>query len=152
MDIIIQSMCAFFATITFSIMFNTPKRELIFCGIAGGVGWLVYSIALKFGLSNMLSNFFGTLFIAYLSRFFAVIRKNPMSVFLISGIITLVPGAGIYNTVLNIIMNNNKNAAFYGLETVKVACAIAFGIIVILALPSFLFDFNLKHRKKDNTI
>ena len=91
------------------------------------------------GLSSTFSNFWGTVFIAYFSRLFAIIRKNPISVFLISGIITLVPGAGIYN-----IMSDNKMASFYGIETLKIACAIAFGIIVILALPQFMFTFKIK--------
>lgn len=148
MDLIIQTFYAFLATITFSVMFNTPKKELLFCGLAGGVGWLFYALFLKLGFSNTLSNFVGTFFIAYFSRLFAKIRRNPISVFLISGIITLVPGAGIYNTVLNIIMNDTANASFYGLETVKTSCAIAFGIIVILALPNFLFEFKIKRTKE----
>ena len=96
------------------------------------------------GLSSTFSNFWGTVFIAYFSRLFAIIRKNPISVFLISGIITLVPGAGIYNTMFNVIMSDNKMASFYGIETLKIACAIAFGIIVILALPQFMFTFKIK--------
>ncbi len=149
MDLLIEALWAFLATVAFSIMFNTPKKELLYCGIVGAIGWFFYALCMKIGLSSAFSNFWGTVFIAYFSRLFAIIRKNPISVFLISGIITLVPGAGIYNTVFNIIMSDNKMASFYGVETVKIACAIAFGIIVILALPQFMFTFKIN--KKSNS-
>lgn len=144
MYLLLETLWAFLATIAFSIMFNTPKKELLYCGIAGAIGWFFYTLCIKMGLSAAFSNFWGTIFIAYFSRFFAIIRKNPISVFLISGIITLVPGAGIYNTMFNVIMSDNKMASFYGIETLKIACAIAFGIIVILALPQFMFTFKIK--------
>ena len=147
MDLLIEALWAFLATVAFSVMFNTPKKELLYCGITGGIGWFFYALCMKLGLSSAFSNFWGTIFIAYFSRLFAIIRKKPISVFLISGIITLVPGAGIYNTMLHIIMSDNNMASFYGIETIKIAGAIAFGIIVILALPQFMFTFKIK---KDN--
>lgn len=149
MRLILEALWAFLATVSFSIMFNTPKKQLLYCGIAGAFGWFFYSLCLNIGLSATFSNFWGTVFIAYFSRLFAIVRKKPMSVFLIPGIITLVPGAGIYRTVLNIIMSDNKMASFYGIETVKIASAIAFGIVVILALPPYMFKFNFK-RKSNN--
>ncbi len=151
MDLFLEFLYAFLTTVTFSVMFNTPKKELFYCGLAGAIGWFFYALCLKTGLSSALSNFVGSFFIAYFSRLFAITRKKPISVFLISGIIPLVPGAGIYNTVFHIIISDNKMAGFYGLETLKIACSIAFGIIVILALPKFMFNFKLK-RKFDNTI
>lgn len=150
MNLIMETFWAFLATISFSIMFNTPKKELLYCGIVGAVGWFFYSLCIKFGFSSTFSNFWGTVFIAYFSRLFAITRKNPISVFLISGIITLVPGAGIYNTMFNIIMSNNNKASYYGVETIKIACAIAFGIIVILSLPKFMFSFKIK--KNNNNL
>lgn len=147
-ELLFESVCAFLATISFSIMFITPKREIFYCGIVGLVGWVIYSIAFKFGTSSAISNFYGALAISYLSRFFAVIRKTPISVFITSGIITLVPGGGIYNTVLNIIMSNNQKASYYGIETIKIAFAIALGIVFVLAMPNFMFGFKLNYKNK----
>lgn len=151
MYILLEAFYAFLATVTFAVMFNTPKKELLFCGIAGSIGWFFYSLCLKTGVSSSISNFWGSFFISYFSRLFAIIRKKPISLFLTSGIITLVPGAGIYNTIFNIIMSDNNLASFYGIETIKIACAIAFGIIIILSLPNFMFNFKIK-KKIDNSI
>lgn len=145
MNFFVESLLAFGATIAFSVMLNIPKKELLYCGIAGGVGWFLYTVSMANGFSSTFSNFVGTICIAYLSRFFAIRRKTPILVFLISGIITLVPGIALYNTALNIILQNNEKATFYALETIKISCAIAFGIILVLSLPSFLFK---KYSKK----
>ncbi|WP_317368199.1 threonine/serine exporter family protein [uncultured Tyzzerella sp.] len=151
MSLFLEAFWAFLATVSFSIMFSTPKKELLYCGIAGAFGWFIYALCTRIGLSSVFSNFWGTVFIAYFSRLFAIVRKNPISVFLTSGIITLVPGAGIYNTMLHIVMSDNKMASHYGVETVKIACAIAFGIIVILALPQFMFTFKIKEKSNNNS-
>lgn len=137
MYILKEFILAFLATVTFSIMFNTPKKELLYCGFIGASGWFVYSVSLINGGSSLINNFLGAFLIAYLSKFFAIARKNPMSIFIIPGAITLVPGATIYRTVLNIIMNEPDLALYYGMETITIACAIALGIIVALSVSNF---------------
>lgn len=137
-----ESILAFIATMAFSVMLNIPKKELLYCGIAGGIGWFFYSVCISYGFSSSFSNFIGTLCVTYLARLFAVIRKAPISVFLISGIISLVPGTSIYKTALNIIMLKDKEATFYALETIKISCAIAFAIFIILSLPPALFKIR----------
>ena len=43
--IIIEMIMAFMACFFFAIVYNTPKKELIFCGIFGGLGYGVYSVS-----------------------------------------------------------------------------------------------------------
>ena len=62
-----------------------------------------------------------------------------MTVFLITGIFPLVPGAGIYYTGYHLFMSDNSLALDKGLETIKIAVAIALGIGIVLSLPPFLF-------------
>jgi uncharacterized membrane protein YjjB (DUF3815 family) len=61
-------------------------------------------------------------------------------VFLISGIFALVPGAGIYYTAYYFIMGDNAMAVAKGVETFKIAVALAVGIVLVLALPGRLFE------------
>lgn len=64
----------------------------------------------------------------------------PATVFLISGIFALVPGAGIYYTAYYFIMGDNAMAVAKGVETFKIAVALAVGIVLVLALPGRLFE------------
>ena len=137
-----QTGVAFLATITFAIIFHTPRREWLFCGITGGLGWLVYLICMSANMGAVASSFFATLALAWISRIFAFCRKTPVTVFLISGIFPLVPGAGIYYTGYNVFMSDNAQALAKGMETIKIAVAIALGIGIVLSLPAFFFTLH----------
>lgn len=145
---VFEVILAFLSTITVAVMFNTPKKELLYCGIVGGVGWFFYSLCINNGFCSCFSNFCGSFFIALFSRIFSKVRKNPISIFIIAGIVTLVPGANIYNTILNVVLSNHDKATFYGMETIKSACAIALAIIIIFSMPDFIFNFKINNNKK----
>lgn len=67
------------------------------CGITGMAGWLLY-LAMCQVTTVALASFVGTLAVVLISRIFTVRKKCPITIFLVSGIIPLVPGAGIYYT------------------------------------------------------
>lgn len=140
---IMQVVMAFFATLSFSIIFNVPKKEVVFCGLTGCIGWFFYQFVIVTGGNNYvtLSSFIATLFIAAISRFLSYRRKTPVTVYLISGIIPLVPGAGIYYTMYGIINNDNFTALATGIDTLKIAGVICVGMLIILSLPREIFDF-----------
>ena len=67
---------------------------------------------------------------------------------IIGGIIPLVPGAGIYYTVYAFITGDNAGALFKGVETLKIAGAIALGIVLVLALPRGVFRVFAAREKR----
>lgn len=135
---IMQMIMAFFSTLCFSIFFNAPKDKLLYCSIAGSFGWGVYrTITDSFG-DAVLASFFATLFIAALARHFSMRHRHPVTIFLIPGIIPLVPGAGVYYTMYSVIMGELYQALYRGVETLKIAGAISLGIIFILAMPGWV--------------
>lgn len=144
---IIQIFVSLLATLSFAVLFGAPKSELFFCGLAGSIGWVVYILFLGFDSSIPVANLIATLALTVFSRTIAAIRKNPVTIYLISGIFPLVPGAGIYYTSYYFIMNDMKQYASYGMQTVKVAGAIVLGIIFGFALPQSWFN-RLQCQKK----
>ena len=81
-DIILQPMAAFVATLCFSVLFNVDKRQLLFCGAVGGIGKLsnyVCELYLSEGLSTLIS----AAIIAMLARLLAPKRQSPVTVFII---------------------------------------------------------------------
>ncbi|NLK21084.1 MAG: threonine/serine exporter [Epulopiscium sp.] len=133
---IVQTISTFFATFFFGILFNISKKELLYCGVIGAIGWVIYLSFLGFSSSVVLSSFISSLTISILSKFFSKVRKVPVTIFLISGIIPLVPGAGMYRTVYSMLSQNFEDAAFYGAQTLQVAGVIAIAIIFTSSFPS----------------
>ena len=88
---------SFLATLAYAILFNVPKQYYTACGITGLAGWIVY-LAMCQVTTVALASFVGTLAVVLISRILTVRKKCPITIFLVSGIIPLVPGAGIYYT------------------------------------------------------
>ena len=86
--------CSFIGTIAYAVMFQVPRRFYIGCGITGSVGWMIYKLASVY-CSVAVASFIGTVCTVLVARMLTVRLKCPITIFLISGIITLVPGAGI---------------------------------------------------------
>ncbi|ANU53625.1 threonine/serine exporter family protein [Acutalibacter muris] len=143
---VLQVLVAFISTIAFAVIFHAPKKELFYTGLTGGAGWLVYLLAQGLGSGTVAASFLATLALAWLSRVFSFARRAPVTVFLICGIFPLVPGAGIYYTGYNFFMGNDAMALEKGLETIKIAVAIALGTGIVQSLPPFLFHRPNKKR------
>lgn len=146
LHLLLQTAVAFASTIAFAVIFHTPRREWLYTGLTGGAGWLVYLLASGLGSGAVGASFLATLALTALSRMFSFARRAPVTVFLICGIFPLVPGAGIYYTGYNFFMGNDALALEKGLETIKIAVAIALGTGIVQSLPPFLFHRPMKKR------
>lgn len=133
----------------FAIIFNAPKKELIHCGVTGAMGWVIYFLSMTFTESATVSTFLGALSLAACSRLFSYTRKAPSTLFLIPGIIPLVPGTNMYNTMKAVLENNLYTSYMEAIKALKLAGAIALGIILIFTLPYKAFEiFSPKKQVK----
>ncbi|NLP34682.1 MAG: threonine/serine exporter [Clostridiales bacterium] len=146
--ILIQMIMAFLATLAFAVLFHVPKKEFFYCGITGAIGWFFYLLVRDYINSIILASFVASIVITVVSRFFAVNRKLPVTIFLISGILPLVPGAGIYYTAYYAFAHETTLAVAKGIEAFSIALAIAFGIMLIFFIPQKVFLWGSKWGKK----
>lgn len=126
-----QVIGAFIGVAAIAIIFGVPRKFLIHSGCVGAVGWLVYLSFIQMGWSNVLSMFFAAFVVALISHTFARIFKTPVTLFLISGILPLVPGLGMYRMVHNLLTENNSIAGAYLNETLQIAGMIALAIFIV---------------------
>lgn len=145
---ILEFVIAMLATISFAVLFTAPKQEVVYCGFTGALGWIVYYAMTENGINLVLASMVATFCLTVLARCFAVVRKTPVTVYLLSGIFPLVPGAGIYYTAYYLFTGDTAMSGFKGLQTLEVAGAIVFGIIFGFGIPQWLFH-KLSPRKID---
>lgn len=145
--IILAIVESFLATLAYAVLFNVPKQYYTTCGITGLSGWIVY-LAMCQVTTVALASFVGTLAVVLISRIFTVRKKCPITIFLVSGIIPLVPGAGIYYTAYYLVTGQMSLAAVKGLEAVKIAFAIVLGIIFIVSIPRDAFQIRYWRAKR----
>ena len=142
LEVILQLAAAFVGTVAFSVLFSVPKKYRAACGVTGGVGWAVYLMINSLNHTPIIGAFAASAVLTIMSRYQAVQYKAPTTIFLLCGIFTLVPGAGIYYTAYYMFMGQEEIALTYGIDTIKTAVAIGLGIGVAYSIPSVVFGWK----------
>jgi uncharacterized membrane protein YjjP (DUF1212 family) len=119
---------SFMATASFSYFFYINKYDILWASLFGAAGWLVYILVGQDMVNPAAGYMTGALCVGVLSEVFAIILKKPATVFIVPGIIPLVPGGGMYETMLLALMGKMDAAAATGFTTLSAAAAIAAGI------------------------
>ena len=148
--IIVEFLLAMVATISFAILFNAPRKEVICCGLIGALGWAVYYGMTQQNINSAFASLAATFCLTVLARFLAVARQNPVTVYILPGIFPLVPGAGIYYTAYYMFIGNMEMSGMKGLETLEIAGAIVFGIIFGFGIPQCMFHKLVPQRMDMN--
>jgi len=132
---ILSILSAFISTIGFSVVFHAQRKHLLVCGAVGAIGWMIYLLLNDQGVSSVLASFLSTLVVTALSYLLAKKRKTPITVFLIAGIIPLVPGLGLYRMMSALLDENYSLALDYATLTFEIAGVIAGAIVIVSLLP-----------------
>ena len=130
------------AIIGFGLYFEIPKRYLLPAGLIALISWAVYLFSDSLGLSAAWASFFAALVSDFCAYFCARTLKAPVILFLLGGILPLVPGVGIYRAVYNIIYGT-ESASEVLIETLLITGAIALAIFIMDAM----IDIEKRTRK-----
>lgn len=127
----IQCICAFTGSFGFGIIFNI-KGKLLFLGALGGaVAWLSYLVSALFFSSDISAYFIAAMTVSLYSECMAVFLKTPVSMYLVTSLIPLVPGGLIFYTMQELIQGHLRSAANRGVYTFEIAGAIAMGVLIM---------------------
>ena len=122
--------------------FQVRKENIFAAAIGGGLGCLVNECGLALGLGTFFSIFLASLALASYSEIMARVRKTTVTTFLISGLFPLVPGAGMYYTMLAIVHNDLSEALSTGISTLSTAAVMALGILFVSTLSRGITYFR----------
>lgn len=143
-----MSFVSFIITFGFGILFNIKGKKLLFAALGGGLSWYCYSLPLSLGLSEVSSLFISALVFSTYSEVLARIFKTPVTSFVICALFPLVPGSGMYYTMLATINGDLQNAVHLGINTLANAGTLALGVIFISTITSLIFRAKRKYSTK----
>ncbi len=125
------------ACVSFGIIFELHNWKYLFSGaLTGMAGWLVYLLMED---CRIVPRFFAaTIVVAALAELLARIFKAPATIFLIVGIIPLVPGGGMYYTMEALINSDMQLFVRKGLETAASAGAMAVGCSLVSSMARIM--------------
>lgn len=138
----VRIICALLATFFIAVLFQVRKENIFAAAIGGGLGCLVNECGLALGLGTFFSIFLASLALASYSEIMARVRKTTVTTFLISGLFPLVPGAGMYYTMLAIVHNDLSEALSTGISTLSTAAVMALGILFVSTLSRGIAYFR----------
>jgi uncharacterized membrane protein YjjB (DUF3815 family) len=133
---------AFVGSLCVGILFNVKKKNLVWAGLSGTLGWIAYLLFYRITGEVILPTFMGALFVGLYSEIAARAFRSPATIFSISGIFPLVPGIAAYNTIQYIVEVKLQEAAEKGVETMAAAIAIAFGIMLTSTIFKFIRELG----------
>ena len=117
------------AAAALSYCMNISRYNIVFGAIVGGLGWTVYSVTIAVGQSaGTQSYFWGALVVAILSEILALVQKKPATIYLVPGLLPLVPGGGMFETMEATVEGTLQEALLLGFSTLTSAGAIALAI------------------------
>lgn len=125
---------AFLGSVCAGLVFNVRGYKLIYTGLSGVAGWMVYIWLLFLTGHSILSIFSGAIAVGIYSESAARILKTPSTIFSIPGIFPIVPGIAAYETIQFMTSNDLYEAGGKLVETLAGASAIAFGILLVTAM------------------
>lgn len=130
-EIILQCIGAFLGCLGFAFIFRIhDNMKLAFYSALNGLIATIVYLAFSFSHNSYLQNFMGMFIAALIAEYLARYFKAPATIFITIGCFPLVPGRGIYMTMLYAVQGMHDLFIDSFIETVGIAMSIALAILV----------------------
>ena len=131
LEFVLQVVSAFIGVVAVAVSFQVPKKYLVLAGVTGAGGWFVELVMEEVLKGSIFASFLAAFLVAVLSHIFARVSKAPVTLYLVTGILPLVPGVGMYRTVYYLLQSNQEQTSYYLSYTLQIAGMIALAIFVV---------------------
>lgn len=126
----IEALASFIGCVGFFICFNIFAPGGFLCALGGLLTWITYRIACRLIGDDIAAYFFATITASLYSEIMARIRKYPAISYLVISIFPLIPGAGVYYTMTQVLKGDMPSFATQGTHTIAIAGVMAVGILL----------------------
>lgn len=130
-SVLIEIITAFIGSFGFSLLFANRTKMGLIGALGGMLGWSITILSVKLNMSEYVAFFFSAMFIAFYSEIMAKLNRCPATLFLLVGLIPLVPGKALYLTMVFALEKNWELFLHQGMATIIYAISISAGIIII---------------------
>ena len=149
MSSVLQILMGGLGTLGFNILFHIRGKKLVLATLGGVISWTVFLLFEPLLPSETFRYFLAAATITVYGEVLARLMKTPTTTFLVPSIIPLIPGSALYYT-MNFALNKQweqfLQQAFY---TLKLAIALAVGIIAVTTLVRLISVLLRKLKKRE---
>ena len=141
---LLQCIFSVIASYGFVVIFNIHGFGSYLCALGGGITWAAFCVVQAFGGQDLLCYFLATVVAAIFAEVMARVRKYPAISYLITCLLPLIPGSGIYYAAQQAMQGNSEGFVLYGTRTLAIAGCMAAGILLVVTITKI---WN-SHRKR----
>lgn len=140
---LLNALFAAIPAVGFGMVFNVPKKTLIFCAFGGAIAYSSRTILMDVNIPLELATFLASTIVGIVALYWSRKYIVPRPVYTIASIIPLLPGTYAFTAIINLITMNAHGVTpelitlfiDNSLKTIIILGAIGFG----LALPSMYY-------------
>jgi len=139
MEIVYGFIFGFLSSVGFGIITNNPRRTLIPSGLGGAIAWIVYMIVGWYNHGLIMPNLLGAVVIGVLGNLCAILVRAPVNIFYVPCLVSLVPGAILYDSMKNFALGKDSLAAYGFVKALTVGMSLAVGFIIAEAISNKIY-------------
>lgn len=122
---------AFLTSLFTGITLRTPLTAWFAVGLTGMLGWGARQFLIDNNIPELLAAVSGSIVIGALAEVFARLQKQPVTVYIVSGIIPLVPGITAYTSMLQFLENEYYSGLSLAFKAFLISSYLAAGLAVV---------------------
>lgn len=133
-------------TLGFGLLFHAKENKLIYIMIGGFLNYLGYSFIYRCTSNIFLSSLGCAVVTSIYSTIMAIILKCPSTVFILTGLIPIVPGSSLFYMMQGFVLKDYDLARL----NFGITCEVIFGIVAGMAIFTVIVTFIkeiIKHMK-----
>lgn len=130
-DLLLDMLLAFLTSMLTGITLRTPRSAWIPVGVTGMLGWATIQALSGFKIPELVTAVSGSVVVGAFAEIMARIQKHPVTVYIVSGIIPLVPGTTAYNSMLSFLDKEFTNGLFLAFKAFLLASYLAAGLAIV---------------------
>lgn len=151
MELLRAVLGAFIACFAFCFIVNARGKLLLYAPLGAVLCWLVY-LGAGHTFSDVTCYFIATVAVSIYAEIMARVHKTPVTVFLLIGLLPLVPGGGIYYTMEYALSGDTAAFLSKGLDTFSIAGSLALGVLVVSSIVRFFTKMRQRRHGTGRTL
>ncbi len=145
-EMAVPCICSFVACLAFGVQFNIRMKHLAAAAAGSAISQIVFYLLEGAGAGAVRCSFIAAAAVSVYSEIMARRLKAPVNMYLVVGIIPLVPGGLTYYTMLAIVTGDTNSIVSRGADAASIAFAIAMGIFAVSSLTRIFFAGGTRSR------
>ena len=128
-DILWHIFGATVCTVGLVLMYNLEKKSMFFAVFGAMIACSIFEFYVFYNGNVFVGALLSALAVAFYADIMAHVLKTPTTVLIIPGIVPMVPGGLLFNTMLAVLDRRKESASEYGTRALLIALGLTVGII-----------------------